>query len=174
MSLDSLHNLAARLARGEDSAFTELYDSCGDRLYRYLAVRLGSQEAAADIVQQAFLRAVKGRRRFRRVENPVAYMFQIARNEAARAAKRNIAQRLSTDELLSANDGIYQLDDAEAVAAALGRLVAEDRELVEMRIYGGLKFREIADVTGLPQGTVATRYRRAIDSLRGWLTQQFR
>ena len=56
---------------------------------------------------------------------------------------------------------------------ALGRLEADDRELVELKVFGGLTFREIADVTGLPQGTVATRYRRALESLRAWLAKQF-
>ena len=37
-----------------------------------------------------------------------------------------------------------------------------------------LTFREIADLTALPQGTVATRYRRALESLRGWLATQLR
>jgi DNA-directed RNA polymerase specialized sigma24 family protein len=43
-----------------------------------------------------------------------------------------------------------------------------------VKIFGGLTFREIADVAGLPQGTVATRYRRALESLRGWLAKQLR
>jgi RNA polymerase sigma-70 factor (ECF subfamily) len=122
---DDMQELAARLARGEEAAFVELYDSCADRLHRYVAVRLGSRDAAADVVQSVFLRAVKSRRRFRRVENPVAYMFQIARNEAARAAKRsrNVGQSLPADELFAAaSDAPGQQDDAEVVAAALGRL----------------------------------------------------
>ena len=82
-----MHELAARLARGEEAAFAELYDACADRLHHYVAARLGSRDAASDVVQSAFLRAVKSRRRFRGVENPVAYMFQIARNEAARLAR---------------------------------------------------------------------------------------
>jgi len=86
MSEPNPHDLAARLARGEEAAFAELYDACADRLHRYLTVRLGSQDAASDVVQAAFLRAVKSRRRFRNVENPIAYLFQVARNEATRAA----------------------------------------------------------------------------------------
>jgi RNA polymerase sigma-70 factor, ECF subfamily len=53
-------------------------------------------------------------------------------------------------------------------------LDADDRELVELKIYAGLTIREIADVTGRPQGTVATQYRRTLESLRGWLTKQLR
>ena len=103
-----MHDLAARLARGDEAAFAELYDACADRLHRYLAARLGSRDAASDVLQTAFLRAVKSRRRFRGVENPVAYMFQIARNEAVRAAKRRrVNERsLSTDETFLVADAI--------------------------------------------------------------------
>jgi len=83
-----MEQLAVRLARGDEAAFAELYDASADRLHHYLAARLGSRDAASDVLQTAFLRAVKSRRRFRGVENPVAYLFQIARNEAVRWAKR--------------------------------------------------------------------------------------
>src|SRR5437763_12806004 len=91
MSEPCMHDLAARLARGEEAAFAELYDASADRLHHYLTARLGSRDAANDVLQTSFLRAVKSRRRFRRVENPVAYLFQIARNEAVRWLKRRRA-----------------------------------------------------------------------------------
>jgi RNA polymerase sigma-70 factor (ECF subfamily) len=40
------------------------------------------------------------------------------------------------------------------------------REVVELKVYAGLTFREISAVTGLPQGTVATRYRSALEKMR--------
>src|SRR4051794_20121284 len=167
MSEPSLQQLAMRLARGEEAAFAELYDASADRLHHYLTVRLGSRDTASDVVQTAYLRAVKSRRRFRGVENPVAYLFQIARNEAVRWAmrRRGNDRPLAADEIFAASgDAFGQQDDAEMAAAALGRLTAEDRELVELKVFAGLTFREIADVTRLPQGTVATRFRRAIES----------
>jgi RNA polymerase sigma-70 factor (ECF subfamily) len=169
-----MHDLAARLARGEEAAFAELYDSCADRLLHYVAARLGSRDDAADVVQSSFVRAVKSRRRFRGVENPIADMFQIARNEAARAMKRNVAGTLPMEELIDTEVEVGTCDDAEVVATAHARLEADDREIVELKIYGGLTFREIAELTGLPPGTVSTRYRRALESLRGWLIKQYR
>jgi RNA polymerase sigma-70 factor (ECF subfamily) len=165
--------LAARLASGEEAAFVELYDACADRLHHYVAVRLGSRDAAADVVQSAFLNAVKSRSKFHGVENPTAYMFQIARNEAIRAAKRVATRPLPTQELFATAIGSPS-DDTDVLAMALGRLDPDDREIVELKVYGGLAFREIADVTGLPQGTVGTRYRRALESLRGWVSKQYR
>lgn len=172
-----MHDLAARMARGDEDAFAELYDACADRLYQYLLFRIGSPDAAADVLQTTFLLVAKNRRRFRKVENPVAYVFQIARNEAARAwrgrRREAAASSLESLDTVVASDG-HSSDDAETVEAALARLTAADRELVELKIYARLTFREIAELCGLPPSTVATRYRRAVESLRGWLSKQFR
>jgi RNA polymerase sigma-70 factor (ECF subfamily) len=176
MTTSDMHELAERLARGEEAAFAQLYDACADPLHHYLAARLRSRETASDVLQAAFLRAVKSRRRFRGVENPIAYLFQIARNEAARAVKRRPANEQSLDvvEIFAADDAAGKWADAEAVATALSRLSNDDREIVELKLLAGLTFREIAEVVGVPQATVATRYRRALESLRPWLTKQLR
>src|SRR5262245_52254973 len=170
-------SLAARLADGEDAAFAELYDACADRLHRYAWARLGSADAAGDVVQTVFLRAVTSRRRFRGVENPIAYVFEIARNETARAASRRGLRR----EVGIEGDGPWQCgaqphgdEDAEVVRAALARLAEDDREIVELKAFGGLTFAEIGAMIGRPAATVATRHRRALESLRGWLERQLR
>jgi RNA polymerase sigma-70 factor (ECF subfamily) len=177
MSGPSMHDLAARLACGEETAFAELYDACADRLHGYLAARLGSADLAGDVLQTAFLRAVKSRRRFRQIENPVAYLFQIARNEAVRAVggRRQTIQAIRQDEpFMSTADAAAHTENAEMAAAALARLSDDERELVTLKVYSGLTFREIAEVVGRPPATVATQYRRAVESLRGWLTRQLR
>ena len=74
--------------------------------------------------------------------------------------------------MLATSDGV-DAADREALATGLARLSQPDRELVELKIYGSLTFREIAVITGQPHGTVATRYRRALDSLRGGLSNEF-
>jgi RNA polymerase sigma-70 factor, ECF subfamily len=176
MTTSDMHELGERLARGEEAAFVQLYDACADRLHHYLAAQLKSRELASDVIQTAFLRAVKSRRRFRGVVNPIAYLFQIARNEAARAAKCRPANEQSLDvvEIVVADEAAGQWADAEVVATALGRLSDDDREIVELKLFAGLTFREVAEVVGVPQATVATRYRRALESLRPWLAKQFR
>ena len=171
-----MQRLAERLARGEEAAFAELYDASADRLHRYLAALLRSREAASDVVQTAFLKAVKSRRLFRGVENPIAYLFQIARNEAMRTGSRRRVQErpLETADLRAAIATTGQWDDAEVVAAALAKLGDEDREIVDLKLFVGLTFREIADVLSVPLATIATRYGRALESLRPWLEKQFR
>jgi RNA polymerase sigma-70 factor (ECF subfamily) len=171
-----MQTLAARLARGDEAAFAELYDACADRLLAYVTARVGSRERAMDVVQETFLRAVASRRRFAKVENPFAYIFQIARNEAKRSLARDPPQpssKLIANEIFESNDSRTNRERAELAMAALNRIAPDDRELVELKVFAGLTFREIADVTDMPQGTVASRYRRALAELRPWLTKQF-
>jgi RNA polymerase sigma-70 factor (ECF subfamily) len=168
--------LAARPARGEEAAFAELYDACADRLHAYLTARLRCRDRAADVVQETFLRAVAARRRFGKFENPIAYLFQIARNEAMRLMRREHRGEppsLLAAELFATDTSQLNREQAELASAALNRIAPDDRELVELKIFAGLTFREIAEVTGLPQATVATRYRRALEQMRPWLSKQF-
>ena len=168
--------LAARLARGEEAAFADLYDACADRLHHYLTGHLGSADRAADVLQSTFVRAVQSRRQFAHVENPIAYLFQIARNEATRAAGRELrhnAKQLTTDDWEPAVASSCSLEDVDVVATALARLKSADRELIELKLFANLTFAEIAQITGDPTATVATRYRRALESLRPWLARQY-
>jgi RNA polymerase sigma-70 factor, ECF subfamily len=169
-----MQSLGTRLAGGDEAAFAELYDATADRLYRFLSVRLGSSESAADVLQATFLRAVEKKRHFAKVDAPAAYLFRIAANEAARsiAAKRRSKVEQASLEMIAASDRELTQQDAEVVAAALARLEERERAILELKVYGGLTFREVAEALDLPQGTVATCYRRAIESLRPWLTKQ--
>jgi len=169
-----MDDLAHRLAQGDRAAFGELYDACADRLHHYLVVRLGSRGDADDVLQETFLRLVRGRTKLARVRNLTAYVFAVARNEAARAGQRRskeprpIASEAELYCEADSNDRKAR-EAAEILAAALARLGPEQREIVELKTTAGLTFREIAEVTSLPLGTVATRYRTAIMRLREWL-----
>lgn len=175
MTTSDIKRLAERLARGEEAAFAELYDLSADRLYHYLVRFVRSRETAADVLQTAFMKAVKNRRRFRGVENPVAYLFQIARNEAVRARTRTTKERpLEMAQLTAVSATTEQSDIAEAIAVVFATLSDEDREIVHMKVFSLLTFREIGEVLGLPLATVATKYRRAIDSVQPLLEKQLR
>jgi len=165
---------AERLARGEREAFAELYDECADRVHHSLVVRLASRADADDVLQETFVRLARTRKRLATVENLVAYVFAAARNEAIRLVERRAREgRLraapSRESLFlqARGDVLQDIETAEWAAASLARLSHELREIVELKIYADLTFREISELTGLPQGTVATRYRSALETMRG-------
>jgi len=174
-----MDGLGKRLARGEQAAFAELYDACADRIFHYLTVRLRSRDDAADVLQETFVRLVRTRKRLAKVDNPIAYAFTVARNEAARLVGRRSREAEGRRELADSGLFVQVADDdapghetADLAAAALARLDPDHREVLQLKTYAGLTFREIAEVTGLPQGTVATRYRGAIQKLRAWLAKE--
>jgi len=164
---------AERLARGDRAAFAELYDACADRVHHYLVVRLGSRADADDVLQDTFVRLARGRKTLATVENLVAYVFAAARNEAIRLVERRVREgRLRAAPareslfLQARGDVLHDIETADWAAASLARLSHELREIVELKIYADLTFREISELTGLPQGTVATRYRTALETMR--------
>ena len=109
----------------------------------------------------------------------MAYVFATARNEAIRLVERQAREgrlrsglagkRCSTRRLAMTSSAI---ETAEWVAASLARLSDDLREIVELKIYADLTFREISEVTGLPQGTVATRYRSALEKMRHQMVKE--
>ena len=167
-------DLGDRLANGEPAAFAELYDHCADRLHPYLAARLGSAADADDVIQETFVRLARSRPKLAKVDNLVAYVFTVARNEAARLQKGNKREAAARDPASPAAaleqavaDADHDLrDTAQAVRSALAGLSTAERELIELKYFAGLTLREIAEITGLPPGTVATRYRTALARLR--------
>jgi RNA polymerase sigma-70 factor, ECF subfamily len=177
----SLGEVGRRLARGERAAFAELYDLCADRLHHYLVVRLGSRADADDVLQETFVRLARTRRKLAGVENPTAYLFAIARNEAMRLlAGRTRDQRayakIDANQLYreAVGDDLEAREAAVALAEALALLPDEQREVVELKTYAGLTLDEISKITGTPAGTVATRYRAGIEKLKQSLTRKCR
>jgi RNA polymerase sigma-70 factor (ECF subfamily) len=176
---DALGELGDRLARGDRAAFAELYDLCADRLHHYLIVRLESRSDADDVLQETFVRLAGARRKLAHVENLAAYAFTVARNEAMRVLARRSREVRNRDTIdatelfcQAAASAIEERETAEQLAAALMRLPAEQREVVELKTYAGLTLAEIAAVTDSPPGTVATRYRTAVAKLKEWLAEK--
>ena len=167
-----MSQLAHRLASGESKAFAELYDQCGNQMHLFLVSKRISREDAGDLIQEVFLRLVRNKRAFQSVENPVAFAFQVARNEANRWLSRSIRKReqfclVAADLFVEvAPSQSKSTDWQDALTMALAVLPDEQSEVVMLKIYGEFTFQEIAAITSTPQGTVATRYRLGIGKLR--------
>jgi RNA polymerase sigma-70 factor, ECF subfamily len=172
--------LQQRLARGESAAFAELYDACADLVGHYLFVRLRSWADAEDAMQETFLRLARTRQKLALVDNLAAYVFTVARNEAVRLAGRRV--RNERDHKAPSGDDLFARvtleqdsdlqEAAETVAAALEQLSPDLREVVELKTYAELTFQQISHVTGVPQGTVVTRYRSALAKMQSWFAKQ--
>lgn len=169
--------LSKRIAHGDTAAFVEFYDACADRLHHYLWALLGSKEDAEDVLQESFLRLARRGKRLAQIENLTAFIFTIARNEALRWLRRHGNVEHPIDVALGS--GRFEVvcgqdfERAEAAALALARLSPPSREIIELKIFAGLTFREIAEITGSPQGTVASQYQAALEKMRKTLAKDW-
>lgn len=152
-----------------------------DAVYRFaLRLTAGDRAASDDIVQETFLRAYRHWGTYERGTSARAWLFTIARNVFLRSRERQVrrpetpASQLDYDvEALAAED---VLSDAarnqdperrffdsfidEEVIRAVEQLPPEFREVVVLSDIEGLNYAEIADVVGVPLGTVKSRLYR--------------
>ena len=162
-------------AQADPAAFDALYQRYLARVYRYLRAHVGSDDEAADLTQQVFLKALDALPRYRPRGAPFAsWLFQIARHVAADAHRRR-RPMLAWDALPEA---LHPLAAQEPEAAALrlealaqlgtllDRLDARKRELLALRFAAGLTAPEIAKVVGKRPDAVKKQLSRTIQMLK--------
>lgn len=124
---------------------------------------------AEDAVQQVFLKLLQGR--FDAVETPAAYLFRAVRNAALNLRRgRSREAQLPSDEMWLTHQSASR-EEILSVQRALRDLPEEQREAVFLKVWGGLTLQQIAEATGAPLNTVASRYRYALERLREQLTE---
>jgi RNA polymerase sigma-70 factor (ECF subfamily) len=148
-------------------------------LARWLA---GNDPDAQDVAQEACLRAFKFFGTFRG-ENPRAWLLTIVRNTYYNWLKKNRPPEIAgalDDEALMVEDTAtnaeainLRLADAAAVRRAIAELPVEFREIVVLREMEGFSYKEIADLSDVPIGTVMSRLARARKQLQKQLSQEF-
>jgi RNA polymerase sigma-70 factor (ECF subfamily) len=139
---------------------------------------LGRREDAEDAVQEVFAAMLQSKHRLTGVQNLTAYLFTALRHAAGHLAARRARQPRTADAALG--DVAARGDPPDGSAADGGRLQQalialplEQREVVALKIDGQLTFAEIAQVLGINANTAASRYRYALEKLRGSLSQEF-
>jgi RNA polymerase sigma-70 factor (ECF subfamily) len=172
--------LLERVARGDTDAFTVLYRRYERPVFAVL-LRLGGQRALAEEwLQEAFTRvwlAAASHDPARGAVRPWIYAIALNTARSELGLKRHRSPHVSIDEagmdlpdvtgsepLLSAR--LDEQKRATALADALLELPDYLREVVVLRCSRELSFAEIAAVTGAPQGTLKSRFHRAVQALR--------
>jgi RNA polymerase sigma-70 factor (ECF subfamily) len=127
---------------------------------------------AEDVLQEVFYRLVRYKVRFRFIRNPSAYIFRIARNEAIsflKYKKKNLNRHHSIEGLSKVIQESLEGSDSiilNQTAKALAEIPTDQREVIVLKFFEGLTFREISNVCGISMGTVTSRYRYGMEKLR--------
>ncbi len=166
---------------GDATAYTRLVRRYQRRLTAFLAQMLGDLELAKDLTQEAFLRAWSALERFDPRYRFSTWLFRIAHNLGIDHIRR---RRLQTTSLFAVDsdgqevelavtdegkDPLGHLENRELaneMRQAITGLKDEYRELVLLRHFAGLSYQEMADLKGMPLGTVKNKLFRAHTVLR--------
>lgn len=185
MAVDIIAGVIARAQDHDPGAFDILIEEYGTRLYGYFYRQTGNREDAEDLLQDMFVRLVRGIDDYRHEGRFDAWLFCIATNlvrDRSRQTKRRGITYVpesarggdDTDGLADYPDsaGIdpaEPLDRAEQVDRlqwAIGQLPDAEREVILLRHFSGLNFREVAEVMDTPLGTALARAHRGLAKLR--------
>ena len=162
--------LVERAREGDDAAFTELVDLDGDRCYAIAYRILRDAEWAQDAVQQAFLLAWRELPRLRDPERFGPWLHRLLVNACYEELRRH--RRWSTRITVLPVDGpggpdsTVSVDDRDALDRAFERLTPQHRVVFVLHHHAGLSLAEVAEVVGVPVGTVKSRLHYATRTLR--------
>lgn len=179
---DDDRRLIADCLGGKRDAFGELVSRYQTRLYNAALRLVHSPDDAADVVQEAFLSAYQALHTFKGDAEFFTWLYRITFN-AAISLKRKKRPVISLDanaqdsgfepddpsEYVKPGAGLERTEDERRLNAAIAKLSAEHREVLLMKDIDGLKYEDIAEVLGVPIGTIRSRLHRARLELRDLL-----
>jgi RNA polymerase sigma-70 factor (ECF subfamily) len=180
-----------RFQGGDRAAFGLLVRRHQSPLYNFALRHLGSAPAAEDVVQDAFVRVVRNAGDFKHAARFSTWLYTIARNLCVDHARKGAHRKhpsLDQPKRSAEGDGPTLGDQTgdqgpsversagsteigARVAEAVEALPEEQREVFLMREVSGLPFKEIAEIVGVPENTIKSRMRYALERLQAALSE---
>jgi RNA polymerase sigma-70 factor (ECF subfamily) len=178
--------LLAYRSKAEREAFEELVRRYEKELYGYLRHYLNDAEMAEDVFQQTFLQIHLKCDQFEEGRKVRPWLYTVATNQAIDCQRRNKRHRMASIDRRAGRDFegeqgalIESLGGVEAdpgkevesaeqqtqVRRAVDALPEQTRQVVMLVYFQGMKYREAADILGIPVGTVKSRLHAAIEKL---------
>jgi RNA polymerase sigma-70 factor (ECF subfamily) len=150
-----------------------IHDEHVTAMYRHGLSLLRDEAAVRDLLQDVFLKLAEGRVDLGEKDSERAYLLRMVHHGAIDRMRRDKVRREHAEKK---PEEIFQPSpdpDREAfrqqLEGALGQLPPEQREVVILKLWEERTFDEISQICGIPLNTAASRYRYALDKLRGLL-----
>ena len=178
-------DLMEKFQGGAVEAFNLLVERYSDRLKHYLFGFLGDTRRCEDLLQDTFLRVYRNRHSYQRIAKFSTWLYTIAGNLARSEYRKRKRRRMHSIQSVSRDNEEYEMaipDETYSpdkytesqlqdryIQEALRQIPASFREVVIMRDIQQLAYEEIAEITGLPMGTVKSRINRGRTKLQSLL-----
>ncbi len=180
--------LIRRCRQGDERSFDILFDRYKGRIYTFILRFVRNEKTAEDIFQETFIRVFRKARYFRHQAKFSTWLYTIAanlcRDELKKRKRREVfsldapaSHPKAEEPVPSRIQVISDLSDGPreeaekrelkgVLALALDELPENSRQVVELHVMHGLRYREVAEIMGCPVGTVQSRMHNAIQVLR--------
>lgn len=167
--------LMQKIQAGDVEKLGLLFERYKRMLFGFFYRVIGNKEVSEDLVQNVFIRILRFKNQFRGEGKFTTWMYRIARNEIADHFKmekklgykedfNDLAENIDGDPL--AGQKSLKEDQIELLNYALQKLSSENRELIVMNRYQGLKYKEIGEMLDVSEGAVKVRTFRAMNELK--------
>lgn len=183
MEPERLREVIASAQVGEAAGFEALLSAYGSRLYGYFLRATGRHHDAEDLLGEIMLRLVRQLKNYDEKGRFEPWLFRVAANlvrDRIRRSKarptplslsiesdsgRTLAEQVPGD-VPAIESGVLAAEASAALEEALAKLDGRTREMILLRHFGQMGFREIADICECPVGTVLARVHRGLRTLR--------
>jgi len=171
--------LLKRAKAYDPAALGELYDRYAQKMYAYIYRRVGDAALAEDLTSELFLRVLNAIQNERAWQDSfVAWLYRIAHNLVVDAYRRRPPPLVPLDDLPLESDAgdpeeaVQESADRTWLRAALGRLTADQQQVLALRYGEGLTAKETARITKKTVGAVEAMQHRALAALRRILAKE--
>jgi len=156
--------------------FSSIYDKYVDKIYRFIFIKVSSQEIAEDLCSETFLRGWQVFKEREDIENPPAFLYQIARNLIIDHYREKGKAKIVSAEYTPIVDPREDLEekanlssDLEEVRLSLANLKGDYQDVIIYRYLDELSVPEIAKILEKSEGTVRVTLHRALKALKNEL-----
>jgi RNA polymerase sigma-70 factor (ECF subfamily) len=172
-------SLVQRAQSSDPEAFSQLYERYFNKIFRYIALKIGNSPEAEDMTQQVFLKSLQSISSYRWRDIPFsAWLFRIAHNLVVDHLRKKTRQPTASLENLplAAEDDPQEMAmiriDNERLRVATKQLTRSQQEVISLRFSGELPIAEVARIMGKKPGAIKALQHSAIIALRKLMSEE--
>ena len=161
--------------------FSKIYDQYVDKIYRFIFLKVNSQEIAQDLCSETFLRGWEAFKNQKEIENPSAFLYQIARNLVIDYYRQKGKTQVVSVEFTPIIDPRQNLEektlansDLETIRLALQNLKEDYQNVIIWHYLDDLPISKVAKLLGRTEEATRVLLHRALNTLRGSINSEQR
>ena len=163
MDTKELDRLLVKMQEGDNLAFEKLYEGTRRGVYAFLYTYFHNAADTEDVMQTVYLRIKTSVSVYSQGTNARAWILQIAKNCALDVLRKRKREVSSEEIEILAEPTVGETTVLDTMKRTLNE---EEQRIVTLHVLWEYKHREIAEMLGMPTGTVTSKYKRAIEKLR--------